>query len=55
MRRAFQDCFKKDIEVSKDIGVMLPSSLDDGEFEDLAVEEIANGPPEHSQWNERNF
>ena len=55
MRRAFHDYFKRDIKVSEDIGVMLPSSFDDKEFEDLTVEEIANGPPEYSQWNERNF
>jgi len=55
MRRAFHDYFKKDIKVSEDIGVMLPSSFDDREFEDLSIEEIVTGPPEYSQWNERNF
>ncbi len=55
MRRAFHDYFKKDIKVSKDIGVMLPSSFDGREVEDLSIEEIANGPPEYSQSNERNF
>ncbi len=55
MRRAFHDHFKKDIKVSEDIGVMLPSSFYGREFEDLSIEEIANGPPEYSQWNERNF
>ena len=54
MRRAFHDHFKKDIKVSEDIGVMLPSSFDDMEFDDLSVEEIVNGPPEYSLWNERN-
>ena len=54
MRRAFHDHFKKDIKVSEDIGVMLPSSFDDMEFDDLTVDEIINGPPEYSLWNERN-
>ena len=54
MRRAFHDYFKKDIKVSEDIGLMPPSSFDDMEFDDLTVEEIINGPPEYSLWNERN-
>tara|TARA_B100001093_G_scaffold464767_1_gene481907 strand:+ start:1751 stop:3097 length:1347 start_codon:yes stop_codon:yes gene_type:complete len=54
MRRAFHDHFKKDIKVSEEIGIILPSSFDDMEFEDLAVEEIADGPPEYSLWNRRN-
>ena len=54
MRRAFHDHFKKDIKVSEDIGVMLPSSFDDMEFDDFGVEEIVNEPPEYSLWNERN-
>ena len=54
MRRAFHDHFKKDIKVSEDIGVMLPSSFDDKEFEVLTVEQIADGPVEYSLWNGRN-
>ena len=54
MRRAFHDYFKNDIKVSEEIGVMLPSSYDDGEFEDLTVEEVANGPAEYSLWHGRN-
>jgi hypothetical protein len=54
MRRAFHDHFKKDIKVSEEIGVMLPSSFDDEEFEDLTVQEIADGPVEYSLWNRRN-
>jgi len=54
MRRAFHDHFKKDIKVSEEIGMILPSSFDDMGFEDLAVEEIADGPPEYSLWNRRN-
>jgi hypothetical protein len=54
MRRAFHDHFKKDIKVSEEIGMILPSSFDDMEFEHLAVEEIADGPPEYSLWNRRN-
>ena len=55
MRRAFHDYFKKDIKVSEDIGVMLPSSFDDREVEDLSIEEIVSGPPEYSKWEGRNF
>jgi hypothetical protein len=54
MRRAFHDQFKKDIKVSEEIGVMVPSSFDDKEFEDLNVEQIADGPVEYSLWNGRN-
>ena len=54
MRRAFHGHFKKDIKVSEDIGVMLPSSFDDREFEDLSIEEIVTGPPEYSLWESRN-
>jgi len=54
MRRAFHDHFKKDIKVSEDIRVILPSSFDDMEFDDFGVEEIVNEPPEYSLWNERN-
>ena len=35
--------------------VMLPFSFDDREIEDLSIEEIVSGPPEYSQWNERNY
>ena len=51
MRRAFHDYFKNDIKVSAEIEVMLPSSFDDEEFENLTVEEVANGPAEYSLWN----
>ena len=54
MRRAFHDYFKEDINVSEEIGVMLASSFDDKEFEDLTVEQVANGPAEYSSWNGRN-
>ena len=55
MRRAFYDHFKKDIKVSEEIGIMLPSTFDDKEFEDLTIEEIADGPPEYGEWNGRNL
>jgi hypothetical protein len=55
MRRAFHDHFKEDIKVSEEIGVILPSSFDNKEFEDLTVEQVANGPSEYSLWNNRNF
>ena len=55
MRGAFHDHFKKDITVSEEIGVMVPSSFDDKEFEGLNVEQIADGPVEYSLWNGRNY
>ncbi len=51
MRRAFHDYFKNDIKASAEIEVMLPSSFDDEEFENLTVEEVANGPAEYLLWN----
>ena len=42
------------IPESEEIGVMLASSFDDKEFEDLTVEQVANGPAEYSSWNGRN-
>ena len=54
MRRAFHGQFKKDIRVKDEIGVMLPSSFDGREIDDLSIEEIIKGPPEYSQWEGRN-
>jgi hypothetical protein len=54
MRRAFHGHFKKDIKVKEEIGVMLPSSFDDREWNDLTFEEQVHGPPEYSQWENRN-
>ena len=54
MRRAFHDYFKNDIKVSEEIGVMLPSSFDDKEYENLTVEGVAIGPADYSLWNGRN-
>ena len=54
MRRAFYGHFKKDIKVSEEIGVMLPSSFDGKDSNELTIEQIVNGPPEYSQWESRN-
>jgi hypothetical protein len=54
MRRAFHGHFKKDINVKSEIGVMLPSSFDGKEWSDLTFEEQVHGPPEYSQWEDRN-
>lgn len=43
MRRAFHDHLTKDIKISEEIGIMLTSSFDELEFEDLTIEEIADG------------
>ena len=54
MRRAFHGHFKKDIKVKEEIGVMRLSSFDDREWNDLTFEEQIHGPPEYSQWEDRN-
>ena len=54
MRRAFHGHFKKDINVKSEIGVLLPSSFNGKDSDELTVEQIVQGPPEYSQWEERN-
>ena len=54
MRRAFYEHFKKDINVKSEIGVMLPSSFDGKDSDELTIEQIVHGPPEYSQWEARN-
>ncbi len=54
MRRSFHGHFKKDINVKSEIGVMLPSSFAGKERNDLTFQERTHGPPEYSQWEDRN-
>tara|TARA_B100000963_G_scaffold322041_1_gene305801 strand:+ start:32 stop:241 length:210 start_codon:yes stop_codon:yes gene_type:complete len=54
MRRAFYGQFRKDINVKSEIGVMLPSSFDGMDSDELTVEQIVHGPPEYSKWENRN-
>ena len=54
MRRSFHGHFKKDINVKSEIGVMLPSSFDGKDSDELTIEQIVHGPPEYSQWESRN-
>ena len=54
MRRSFHGYFKKDIRVDNEIGVMLPSSFDGKDCDELTIEQIVHGPPEYSQWESRN-
>ena len=54
MRRAFHGHFKKDIKVKEEIGVMLPSSFDGKDWDELSFEEQVYGPPEYSGWENRN-
>ena len=54
MRRAFYEHFKKDIDVESEIGVMLPSSFDGIDSDELTIKQIVHGPPEYSQWKSRN-
>ncbi len=54
MRRAFHGQFKKEINVKSEIGVMLPSSFDGMDSDELTAEQIVHGPPEYSRWENRN-
>ncbi len=54
MRRAFHGHFKRDIQIDNKIGVMLPSSFDDKDWNELTFEEKVLGPPEYSGWESRN-
>ena len=42
------------MQIEDKIGVMLPSSFDDKDWNELTFEEKALGPPEYSQWESRN-
>ena len=55
MRRAFHGHFKRDIKIKEEIGVMLPSSFDGKDWDELSFEEQVHGPPEYSQWEKRNL
>ena len=54
MRRFFHDYFKKDIWVDHEIGVMLPSSFDGKDSDELTIEQMVYGPTEYSYWESRN-
>jgi hypothetical protein len=54
MRRAFYGQFTKDIKIDDRIGVMLPSSFDRKDWNDLTFEEQVHGPPEYSQQENRD-
>ena len=54
MRREFHGHLKKDINVKKEIGVMLPSSFDGKDWDELSFEEQVYGPLEYSGWENRN-
>ena len=38
-----------------EIGVMLPSSFDGIDNDELTIGQIVHGPPEYSQWENRNL
>ena len=54
IHRSFHGYFKKDINVESKIGVILPPYFDGKEGKDLTFEEQIHGPPEYSQWEDRN-
>ena len=40
--------------MKSEIGVMLPSSFDGMDSDNMTVEQIVNCPPEYSKWENRN-
>ena len=54
MRGSFHGYFKKDINVKSEIGVEVPSTFNSKISDELNIEKIIPGPPEYSQWQERN-
>ena len=54
MRLAFYEHFKKDINLKSEIGVLLPSSFDGKDSDELTIEQIVHGPSEYSHWERRN-
>ena len=54
MKRALYGHFKKDINAKSEIGVMLPSSLDGKDSNELTIEQIVHGPPGYSHLESRN-
>ena len=54
MRRSFHSHFKKDMNIKSEIGVMLQSSFDGKDSDELTIEQIVLGPPEYSHWESRN-
>ena len=54
MRRAFYEHLKKDINLKSEIGVLLLSSFDGKDSDELTIEQIVHGPSEYSHWESRN-
>ena len=54
MRRSFHRHFKKDINLKSEKGVMLSSSFDGKEFNELTFEGQIQGLSEYSEWEEGN-
>ena len=54
MRRAFYHHFKKDIKVKGEIGELMAGSFDGRDSDELSFNELIDGEPEYSRWNERN-
>ena len=43
------------IPTKSEIGVMLPSSFDDMDSDDMTIEQIVRGPSEYGRWGNRNL
>ena len=54
MRRAFYHHFKKNIKVKGEIGELMAGSFDGRDSDELSLNELIDGEPEYSRWNERN-
>ena len=42
------------MNIKSEIGVMLQSSFDGKDSDELTIEQIVHGPPEYRQWESRN-
>ena len=54
MRRAFYEAFGRDIKVKSEIGVLLPSSFDGMDVDEMTLKQTIDGPPEYQCWQSRN-
>ena len=54
IKRAFYEAFGRDITVKSEIGVLLPSSFDGMDVDEMTLKQIIEGPPEYRGWQSRN-
>ena len=54
MRRAFYGSFGRDIKIKLEKGVLLPSSFDGMNSDEMTLKQIIEGPPEYRGRKNRN-